>query len=74
MGGEIAVIPVLGFIWIVAVTVGIWVYDWRRQERLTWEARIRSAVDEAIVQMTAACANRSSGCGYRKTHQTPTPA
>lgn len=43
----------LGFVWIVAVTVGIWVYDWRRQERLMWEARIRSAVDEAIAQMTA---------------------
>ena len=53
MGGEIAVIPMLGFVWIVAVTVGIWVYDWRRQERLMWEARIRSAVDEAIAQMAA---------------------
>ena len=53
MGGEIAVIPMLGFVWIVAVTVGIWIYDWRREERLMWEARIRAAVDEAIAQMAA---------------------
>ena len=43
----------LGFVWIVVVVVGIWVYDWRRQERLMWEARIRAAVDEAIAQMAA---------------------
>ena len=53
MGGEIAVIPMLGFVWIVVVVVGIWVYDRRRQERLMWEARIRAAVDEAIAQMAA---------------------
>ena len=53
MGGEIAVIPMLGFVWIVAVIVGIWVYDRRRQERLMWEAQIRAAVEEAITQMAA---------------------
>ena len=38
----------LGFVWIVAVIIGIWIYDWRRQERLMGEAQIRAAVDEAI--------------------------
>ena len=53
MGGEIAIIPILGFVWIAAVIGGIWIYDWRRQERSMWEARIRTAVDEAIAQMAA---------------------
>ena len=53
MGGEIAVIPMLGLVWIVVVVVGIWIYDRRRQERLMWEARIRAAVEEAITQMAA---------------------
>ena len=48
-----AIIPVLGFVWILAVAVGIWIYDRRRQERLMWEARVRDAVDQAIAQMAA---------------------
>ena len=53
MGREIAVILVLGFAWILAVAVGIWVHDRRRQESLMWEARVRDAVDQAIAQMVA---------------------